>query len=87
MSIGLSVRRPEAAIADPSRLIIEDIYPTYVSSEGFLDAAKFKLENGGPDSIGGFKVQASKKPAPVEPKMDAPQAEHDKYAADLQKYT
>lgn len=55
MAIGLSVRRPEAAIADPSRLIIDDIFPTYVSGEGFLDSAKFKLENSGTDSIGGFK--------------------------------
>ena len=36
MCIGLSVTRPEAAIADSSRLIIRDIFPTYISAESFL---------------------------------------------------
>ena len=36
MCIGLSVKRPEAAIADSSRLIINDIYPTYITAESFL---------------------------------------------------
>lgn len=62
MSIGLSVRRPEAAIADPSRLIVEDIFPTYVSTESFLDAAKFKIENSGAESIGGFKATKQQPP-------------------------
>lgn len=55
MSIGLIVRRPEAAIADPSRLIIDDIVPTYFSTKAFMDAANDKLEKDGQDAIGGFK--------------------------------
>lgn len=43
LAIGLRVRRPEAAIADPSRVIIDDIFPTYVSTESFLESANFKL--------------------------------------------
>ena len=43
MSIGLSITRPEAAIADPSRVVVDDIFPTYVSSESFLESAKYKL--------------------------------------------
>ena len=39
MCIGLNVSRPEAAIADPSRLVINDIYPTYISLESFLQSA------------------------------------------------
>jgi len=39
MCIGLSIQRPEAAIADPTRLIINDIYPTYVTANSFLDSA------------------------------------------------
>ncbi len=36
MCIGLRVQRPEAAIADASRLVIKDIYPTYITAESFL---------------------------------------------------
>ena len=45
MGIGLSIKRPEAAIADPTRLEILDIYPTYLSVDSFLESAKFKLMN------------------------------------------
>jgi len=54
MCIGLSIQRPEAAIADPSRLIVSDIYPTYVSGHSFLDAAKFKITSAGQAAHGGF---------------------------------
>lgn len=36
MCIGLDVERPEAAIADASRLVIKRIVPTYATSESFL---------------------------------------------------
>jgi hypothetical protein len=36
MCIGLSVTRSEAAIADSSRLIIKDIFPTYITADSFL---------------------------------------------------
>lgn len=42
--IGMAVERPEAAIADPSRLIIKDIVPTYATSDSFLESAQFKLQ-------------------------------------------
>lgn len=44
MCIGLEFEKPEAAIADPSRLIIKNIVPTYTSSESFLQSAKFALK-------------------------------------------
>jgi len=44
MCIGLDIQRPEAAIADPSRLIIKDIFPTYLSADSFLESAKFKIQ-------------------------------------------
>jgi len=53
----MEVQRPEAAIADPSRLIIKDIFPTYISADSFLESAKFKIEHagGGDDQAhGGF---------------------------------
>tara|TARA_B110000285_G_scaffold141354_1_gene158144 strand:+ start:1789 stop:2136 length:348 start_codon:yes stop_codon:yes gene_type:complete len=57
MCIGLSVTRPEAAIADSSRLIIRDIFPTYISADSFLESAQFKISNSagaGAAAHGGF---------------------------------
>lgn len=63
--IGLAVDRPEAAIADPSRLIIRDVVPTYATSESFLESAKFKLSNqNNQDVHGGFKNQDQKQAEP-----------------------
>ena len=53
MCIGLEINRPEAAIADPSRLVIKDIFPTYISAESFLMSAQFKLQENS-DAHGGF---------------------------------
>ena len=47
MCIGMEVQRPEAAIADPSRLNIRDIFPTYISADSFLESAKFKIDHAG----------------------------------------
>jgi len=53
MCIGLEIQRPEAAIADASRLIIKDIFPTYISAESFLTSAQFKLQDNS-EAHGGF---------------------------------
>lgn len=57
MCIGLDIDRPEAAIADASRLIVKRIVPTYATSESFLQAAKFKMQkdNAPAAAHGGFK--------------------------------
>lgn len=60
MCIGLSVKRPEAAIADSSRLIITDIIPTYITANSFLESAQFKILNShgdGSDAHGGFDMK------------------------------
>ena len=60
MCIGLSVTRPEAAIADSSRLVIKDIFPTYISAESFLQSAQFKISNSAGDGAaahGGFDAK------------------------------
>lgn len=66
MCIGLSVQRPEAAIADASRLVIKDIIPTYMTAESFLQSAQFKIQSAGGDGSnahGGFgKNQDGEKP-------------------------
>lgn len=58
VSICLHVQRPEAAIADPSRLVVNDVFPTYVSADNFLKMARRKLEHSftdGVDAHGGFQ--------------------------------
>ena len=61
MCIGLIIERPEAAVADPSRLKIMDIVATYATCDSYLDAARFKLaendqESGVQNEVhGGFK--------------------------------
>jgi hypothetical protein len=32
MCIGLKIKRPEAAIADSSRIVVADIFPTYITA-------------------------------------------------------
>lgn len=55
--LGLRVRRPESAIADPSKLQILDIIPTFMQSESFLDSATFKIGKN-ENAHGGFMNQA-----------------------------
>jgi len=49
MCIGLDIDRPEAAIADASRLVIKRIVPTYATVESYLQAAKFKMTKDSPE--------------------------------------
>ena len=53
MCIGLDVSRSEACIADPSRLIIKDIIPTFMTADSFLDSAVFSLRKNS-EAHGGF---------------------------------
>jgi hypothetical protein len=67
MCLGLNIERPEEAIADPSRLIIKDIIPNYISLDTFLESAKFKMqgldthEEKAKAVTGGFNNQKSDK--------------------------
>lgn len=45
--IGLDISRPEAAIADPSRLVIKHVYNTVVTADSFLEAVKYRLTDSG----------------------------------------
>ena len=40
MCLGLKIKRPEAAVADPSRLNILEVFPYYITNESFLIQAK-----------------------------------------------
>jgi len=55
MCLGLNVERPEAAIADPSRLIIKQIIPTFCTADAFMQSALFNLKKGEDAAHGGFK--------------------------------
>ena len=43
MCISLKISRPEAAVADPTKLIIRDVISTYISAGAFLDSACFNM--------------------------------------------
>ena len=43
MCLGLDVGRSEAAVADPSRLVIKDIIPTFMTADSFLDSSAFQI--------------------------------------------
>lgn len=53
MCIGLDVARSEACIADPTRLVIKDIIPTFMTADSFLDSAVFSLRKDA-SAHGGF---------------------------------
>ena len=55
MCLCLDVGRSAAAIADPTKLVIKDIIPTFMTSESFLDSAIFHL-NKNETAHGGFTV-------------------------------
>lgn len=44
MCIGLSIKRSEATISDPTKLIIAEVYPVYMSLDSFLESAIFNLK-------------------------------------------
>ena len=57
MCLGLDVGRSEAAIADPSRLVIKDIIPTFMTADSFLDSSAFQIFRDD-EAHGGFSVSA-----------------------------
>ena len=44
MCIGLEISRSEATISDPSKLIIRDVHPTFLSLDSFLESSIFNLK-------------------------------------------
>jgi hypothetical protein len=43
MCLALDVGRSEACVADPTRLIIKDIIPTFMGANSFLDSSAFNI--------------------------------------------
>lgn len=48
MCLALDVERPEAAVADPSRLVIKAIHPTRITADSFVQALTHALRCGRP---------------------------------------
>ena len=44
MCIGLSISRSEACIADPTRLVIKEVYPAFMSLDSFLESSIYNLK-------------------------------------------
>ena len=53
MCLGLDVGRSEACIADPTRLVIKNIVPTFMTADSFLDSSVFNLSRD-QEAHGGF---------------------------------
>ena len=44
MCLGLSIKRSEATITDPTKLIVKQVYPVYMSLDSFIESAIFNLK-------------------------------------------
>lgn len=53
MCVCLDIKRSEAAIADPTKLVIKKIVPNFLSADSFIEAAQFALKNN-EEAHGGF---------------------------------
>ena len=60
MCLALDVGRSEAAIADPTKLVIKDIIPTFMSADSFLDSSAFMIKKD-ENAHGGFGVKNERK--------------------------
>lgn len=58
--LALDVGRSEACIADPTRLLIKDIIPTFMSADSFLDSAIFSISKDS-SAHGGFNAMSEAK--------------------------
>ena len=59
MCMCLSIARSEAAVADPSKLVIRDVTPTFMTASAFLDSAGFLLQKDA-GAHGGFGREEGK---------------------------
>lgn len=56
--IALDVTWSEAAVADPTKLVIKEIFPNYLSAESFIMAAQYTIGNN-PEATGGFNKSST----------------------------
>ena len=53
--VGLDISRSEACINDPSKLIIREVYPSFISLDSFLESSIYNLKLNS-DASGGFEL-------------------------------
>ena len=53
--VGLDISRSEACINDPSKLIIREVYPSFISLDSFLESSIYNLKLNS-DASGGFEM-------------------------------
>ena len=53
MCVGLDISRSEACISDPSKLIIKQVYTSFIGLDSFLESSIYNLKLN-QDSHGGF---------------------------------
>jgi len=56
MCLGLAIKRSEATISDPTKLIIANVYPVYMSLDSFLESAIYNLKLN-QDAAGNFDIR------------------------------
>ena len=56
MCLGLAIKRSEATISDPTKLIIVEVFPVYMSMDSFLESAIFNLKLN-QDAAGNFDIK------------------------------
>ena len=56
MCVGLEISRSEATISDPSKLIIREVCPAFISLDSFLESSIYNLKCN-QDASGGFDYE------------------------------
>lgn len=56
MCLGLAIKRSNATISDPTKLIISDVYPVYMGLDAFLESAIYNLKMN-QDAAGNFDIK------------------------------
>ena len=57
MCLGLSIARSHATIADPTKLVIKDVFPVYMSLDAFMESSIFNLRMSEGHAAGGFDLK------------------------------
>lgn len=54
--MGLAIKRSQATISDPTKLIISAVYPVYMGLDSFLESAIYNLKKN-QDAAGNFDIK------------------------------
>ena len=57
MCLGLAIARSQATISDPTKLVIKDVFPVYMSMDAFLESSIFNLKMSEGQAAGSFDLK------------------------------